>query len=87
MTTAALPFAGTYEIDPVHSTVQFAVDHIVSTFRASFAEIDGRLAGHEETTTLTASARVESVSITDPPSSANTSCTARTSFMAMPTRS
>jgi YceI-like domain len=44
MTTAVQPFTGTYELDPNHSTFQFAVRHMkVSTFRASFADTDARL--------------------------------------------
>ena len=46
MATATQPFTGTYDIDPVHSTVQFAVTHLtVSTFRASFADVDGTTRG------------------------------------------
>ena len=41
--------------------------HIVSTFRASFDDVEGRVIADEAGTTLTASARVESVSIVDPP--------------------
>ena len=67
MSTAIIPFAGTYEIDRTHSSVHFAVKHIVSTFRASFDDIEGRLVGGDAGTTLSASARVESVSIVDPP--------------------
>jgi polyisoprenoid-binding protein YceI len=67
MATTIRPFTGTYEIDPVHSTVQFAVEHIVSTFRASFDGVEGRLDSNGGTTTLTASAPVESISIVDPP--------------------
>jgi polyisoprenoid-binding protein YceI len=67
VSTAIIPFAGAYEIDRTHSSVQFAVKHIVSTFRASFDEIEGRLVGGDTGTTLSASARVESVSIVDPP--------------------
>jgi polyisoprenoid-binding protein YceI len=67
MTTAVRPYTGSYDIDPVHSSVQFAVEHIVSTFRASFDDIAGRLRMDDVETTLTASAVVESISITDPP--------------------
>src|SRR5215471_7809244 len=67
MSTAILPFTGTYDIDRTHSSVHFAVEHIVSTFRASFDDIDGRLVGDDAGTTLGAAARVESVSIVDPP--------------------
>jgi polyisoprenoid-binding protein YceI len=66
MSTAILPFTGTYDIDRTHSSVHFAVEHIVSTFRASFDDIDGRLIGDDAGTTLGAAARVESVSIVDP---------------------
>jgi len=68
MATATQPFTGTYDIDPVHSTVQFAVTHLtVSTFRASFADVDGRLAADGDGIVLDAQARVESVSIVEPP--------------------
>jgi polyisoprenoid-binding protein YceI len=67
MSTAILPFTGTYDIDRTHSSVHFAVQHIVSTFRASFDNIAGRLVGDDAGTTLGAAARVESVSIVDPP--------------------
>ena len=68
MATATQPFIGTYDIDPVHSTVQFAVTHLtVSTFRASFAEVDGRLAADGGAIVLDAQALVESVSIVEPP--------------------
>jgi len=67
MSTAILPFIGTYDIDRTHSSVHFAVEHIVSTFRASFDDIDGRLIGDDAGMRLGAAARVESVSIVDPP--------------------
>jgi polyisoprenoid-binding protein YceI len=67
VSTAIRPFTGTYDIDRTHSSVQFAVTHIVATFRASFDGVDGRLIGNHDGTTLEASTRVESVSIVDPP--------------------
>ena len=67
MSTVVRPFTGVFELDPVHSSVQFAVPHIVSTFRASFADIEGRLAADDSRIKLTAIARVESISIIDPP--------------------
>ena len=67
MPVTVLPFAGVYELDRTDSSVQFAVKHIVSTFRASFGDVEGRLVADGAATTLTASARVESVSIIDPP--------------------
>jgi len=68
MATATQPFTGTYDIDPVHSTVQFAVTHLtVSTFRAAFADIGGWLAADGDAIVLDAQALVESVSIVEPP--------------------
>jgi polyisoprenoid-binding protein YceI len=65
--TLSRPFSGTYSIDRAHSSVQFAVAHIVSTFRASFEDVEGCFAADDRGATLTARARVESVSISDPP--------------------
>jgi len=59
---------GVYELDKTHSTVQFAVRHVgVSTFRASFGEIDASLEIENGGAELQARAAVESVSIVDPP--------------------
>ena len=66
MKTKAHPFTGSFEIDPVHSTVQFAVSHIVSTFRASFQDVGGQLVVDNGETALTATAPVESVTIGAP---------------------
>src|SRR5262249_7313223 len=67
MATATQPFTGTYAIDPVHSTVQFAVTPLtVSTFRASFADVEGRLDADGDAIALEARALVESVSIVEP---------------------
>lgn len=60
MTTTSLrpAPAGAYKLDPVHSTVGFAVKrNAVATFRGQFEQIDGSL----ENGVLTGSARVESV--------------------------
>lgn len=68
MATAVQLADGTYELDKTHSTVQFAVKHVgVSTFRASFGDIDARLVIANGSTELQAVAAVESVSIVDPP--------------------
>ncbi|HET7573674.1 MAG TPA: YceI family protein [Solirubrobacterales bacterium] len=41
--------AGTWAVDPVHSSVTFAVTHNgVSTFRSGFADYDARLTGGEQ---------------------------------------
>lgn len=50
--------AGTYNLDPVHSTFGFAIKHNgVSTFRGQFEQVDAKL----EDGVLTGTARVESV--------------------------
>jgi len=67
VSTAILPFSGTYDIDRTHSSIHFAVTHIVSTFRASFDDVEGHLVADGDGTTLEASTRVESLSIVDPP--------------------
>jgi polyisoprenoid-binding protein YceI len=49
---------GTYSLDPVHSTIDFAVRHNnVSTFRGTFEQVDARL----EDGVLVGTAQVESV--------------------------
>jgi polyisoprenoid-binding protein YceI len=71
MATAVEPYVGTFELDPAHSTVQFAVRHQgIATFRATFADVEGRLtAGMDgmDGIALEGHARVESVSISEPP--------------------
>jgi len=68
MATAVQPLDGTYELDRTHSTVQFAVQHLgVSTFRASFGDIEARLTIDGSAAELEARAAVESVSIVEPP--------------------
>lgn len=61
-------FNGVYELDRAHSTVQFAIRHLnVSTFRASFSDLEARLTIEDDTVVLDARAQVESVSIVEPP--------------------
>jgi polyisoprenoid-binding protein YceI len=67
MASSSVPFTGTFEIDRPHSTVQFAVSHIVSTFRACFDGIEGNLVVDDAEATLNATVEAESVSIVDPP--------------------
>lgn len=68
MATAVQTADGTYELDKPHSTAQFSVRHVgVSTFRASFSDLDGQLVIEEGSAHLWASAAVESVSIVEPP--------------------
>src|SRR5438067_6821059 len=68
MAVAAQPFTGAFVADRNHSSVLFSVQHIkVSRFRASFADVDARLAADEEGVRLEGRARVDSISIAEPP--------------------
>ena len=68
MATTAPTLDGSYDLDRTHSTVQFAVRHLtVSTFRASFGDIDARLMIQDGVARLEARAIVESISINEPP--------------------
>ena len=60
----AIP-AGTYRIDPVHSTVGFEVKHMISTFRGSFRDYDAKLVSADGTVRLDGSAGVASVDVRD----------------------
>ncbi len=68
MTAATQELTGTFVADPNHSSFSFAVKHMkVSTFRATFGEVHAELVGDDSKLTLEGRARVESISITDPP--------------------
>lgn len=68
MATAVERFTGVYEVDPTHSSVDVAIRHMqVSVFRASFADVDGRLTVADGSIALQGRALAESISITDPP--------------------
>lgn len=58
--------AGTWQIDPVHSHVGFAVEYMSGTFRGTFSPVDARLSVAEDgEATLAGSARVDSVRVQD----------------------
>jgi len=63
-TRQSLP-AGTWNLDPVHSTVGFAVDYIVGTFNGSFSPVDAKLEVGEDGASLTGSAPVAGVKVQD----------------------
>jgi polyisoprenoid-binding protein YceI len=63
-TRQALP-AGTWNVDPVHSTVGFAVNYIVGTFNGSFSPVDVKLEVSEDGERLTGSAPVAGVKVQD----------------------
>lgn len=60
--------AGTFTADPIHSSLQFALKHMgVSTFRASFDDLDARVVADDEGLRLEGVVNVESISIKQPP--------------------
>ncbi len=63
-TSTAVP-TGTWNIDPVHSQVGFAVEYMIGTFRGSFSPIEGALAVGDGTTELKGSADATSVKVQD----------------------
>ena len=66
--TTTTTIDGVYELDRTHSSVDFEVTHMqVSTFRASFADVDVRLVVRNGTRELEGRVLVESASIGDPP--------------------
>jgi polyisoprenoid-binding protein YceI len=65
-TTAPLELAGSWTVDPVHSTASFAIRHMrVSTFRTSFKQIDATLAVDDGQLRLTGRVPVESIDVHD----------------------
>jgi polyisoprenoid-binding protein YceI len=57
---------GTYAVDPVHSSIGFAVVHNgVSTFRSGFADYEARLSGGESPR-LEGTVQVKSIEIAEP---------------------
>jgi polyisoprenoid-binding protein YceI len=67
MATATQTFSGTYVVDRVHSSLQFAVEHMkLSSFRAAFEDVHGRLAANGGGISIEGSAPVQSISIKAP---------------------
>ncbi|HEV7452020.1 MAG TPA: YceI family protein [Pseudonocardiaceae bacterium] len=68
MSVATQPLTGTFVADPVHSSFQFAVKHMkISTYRASFDDVDARVVADQQGIRLDVAVRVESISIKNPP--------------------
>jgi polyisoprenoid-binding protein YceI len=62
--TAPTTLSGTWVSDPIHSNASFAIKHmIVSTFRASFGQVDAKLEVDGDDINLSGSVPVESVDI------------------------
>jgi polyisoprenoid-binding protein YceI len=56
---------GTWQSDPVHSSVGFAVKHVVGTFRGTFNEFAATLSDASGSPQLSGRAKVESVQVSD----------------------
>jgi len=66
MTTATQPLAGTWKSDPIHSTVGFAVKHmVVATFRGSFNDFGVTLDNSGDEPVIYGAVRVASVDVRD----------------------
>ena len=63
-TRQAVP-VGTWQLDPIHSTIGFEVDYLAGSFRGQFREVAGKLQTSGETPVLTGSAKVASVDVKD----------------------
>jgi polyisoprenoid-binding protein YceI len=58
--------AGTWNVDKIHSSIGFAVKHmVVSTFRGKFDDYDAELTAGEDGATLRGAVRVASVDVKD----------------------
>jgi polyisoprenoid-binding protein YceI len=56
---------GSWQLDPVHSTIGFEVDYLAGSFRGQFREAAGKLDSKGGTPVLTGSAKVASVDVKD----------------------
>ena len=63
-TRTALP-VGTWELDPVHSSIGFEINYMVGAFRGQFREVEARLDGAPEGFKLVGVAKVASVDVKD----------------------
>jgi polyisoprenoid-binding protein YceI len=63
-TSTALP-TGTWNVDPVHSHVGFAVDYMIGTFRGSFSPIQAQLQVDGASARLTGAVPVSGVRVQD----------------------
>jgi polyisoprenoid-binding protein YceI len=68
MSVAVQPFSGTYRAQPVPSTFAFAVRHTgVFWYRGSLSDVAATLRGDGDALALEGSARVDSISVIEPP--------------------
>jgi polyisoprenoid-binding protein YceI len=57
--------AGTWELDPVHSSIGFEVHYLSGTFKGQFPDAQGKLVFHDGRAKLDGIARVASVDVKD----------------------
>jgi polyisoprenoid-binding protein YceI len=67
MSASTLTFApaGTWALDPTHSSVGFQVPYLAGTFKGQLHDVEGQLAVTDAGATLTGAARVASVDVKD----------------------
>jgi polyisoprenoid-binding protein YceI len=63
-TRASLP-TGTWQLDPVHSSIGFEVEYMVGAFRGQFRDVDAMLVVDDDGTRLAGAAQVASVDVKD----------------------
>jgi polyisoprenoid-binding protein YceI len=63
-TMTAAP-VGTWQLDPVHSSVGFEVDYMAGTFKGSFKDVEATLASDGDSIRLEGAAKVASVDVKD----------------------
>ena len=56
---------GTWQLDPVHSSIGFEIEYMVGAFRGQFRDVDATLVVDGDETRLTGAARVASVDVKD----------------------
>jgi polyisoprenoid-binding protein YceI len=56
---------GTWELDPVHSSIGFEVPYLSGTFKGQFRDAEGKLVVHDGNANLDGVARVASVDVKD----------------------
>ena len=66
MSTTEIPMlTGTWQLDPVHSTVGFEVDYMAGTFKGEFHELAARLDVEGERARLEGTTEVSSIDVKD----------------------
>jgi polyisoprenoid-binding protein YceI len=63
--TLTIAPAGTWRLDPIHSSVGFEVDYLAGTFKGDFREVEANLAVDAESARLEGTAKVASVDVKD----------------------